>query len=53
MCPGHDIINGPLKVIPVKNYKWDVAAYEKIKKRYQEMMKIDRELLYLTLENQS
>ena len=53
MCPVHDIIDRPLKVIPVKNHKWHVVAYEKIKKRYQEMIKIDGQLLYLTLENQS
>ena len=51
MCPVHDIIGGFLKVIPVK--KHTLLHMEKIKKRYQEMIKIDRQLLYLTLENQS
>ena len=51
MCPVHDTIGGFLKVIPVK--KHTLLHMEKIKKRYQEMIKIDRQLLYLTLENQS
>ena len=53
MCPAHDIIDGLLKLIPVKNHKWDVVAYEKLKKHYQEMMEIDHELLHLALENES
>ena len=35
MCPAHDIIDGPWKVIPVKNHKRDVVAYGKIKNRYK------------------
>ena len=31
LCHAHDIMNGPLKRIPLHNNRWNVINYEKVK----------------------
>ena len=47
---GHDIsifplynITGLLEVLPMKNYKWNVTDYEKVKEVFKECEQIDRQ----------
>ena len=42
-----DIFAGPLTVNPLKGDKWDVPQYEKVKKTFELVVKLDRESDYL------
>ena len=42
--PLYNIIAGPLEVIPMKNNKWNIPAYENVKVKKCE--KIDRENIF-------
>jgi len=44
-----DIIDGPVKVLPVKGKKWDVPDYDNIFSFFHEVSKLDR----LALKNNS
>ena len=46
LCPAHDIINGPLKMIPLHNNRWNVIDYEKVKEIFSKIVSIDRKKLY-------
>ena len=44
--PLYDIIAGPFEVLPMKNDKWNVTNYEKVKERFKECEKIDRKDIF-------
>ena len=44
--PLYNIIAGPLKVLPMKNNKWNVTNYEKVKEVFKEWKKIDRQDIF-------
>lgn len=46
----HDIIDGPLEVIPLKSGKWNVPAYSKLKEKFERVVKLNREALASTLK---
>ena len=46
LCPTHDFINGPLKMIPLRNNRWNVIDYEKVKEMFSKIVSIDRKKLY-------
>ena len=41
----HDIIDGPLEVIPLRGKKWDVPNYNSINDLFKEVCDIDRKAL--------
>ena len=41
--PLYNIIADLLEVLPMKNYKWNVTNYEKVKGVFKECEKIDRQ----------
>ena len=44
--PLHNIIAGPLEVIPMKNNKWNIPAYESVKEVFSKCEQIDRENIF-------
>ena len=46
LCPAHDIINGLLKMIPLRNIRWNVIDYEKVKEMFSKIVSIDCKELY-------
>ena len=44
--PLYNIIAGPFEVLPMKNNKWNVINYEKVKERFKECEKIDRKDIF-------
>ena len=48
--PIHDIIDGPLEVMPLKSGKWNVPAYSKLKEKFERVVKLNREALASTLK---
>ena len=46
LCPANDIINGPLKMIPLRNNRWNVIDYKKIKEMFLKIVSIDCKELY-------
>ena len=40
LCPTHDIINGPLKMIPLRNNRWNVTDYEKATGMFSKIVSI-------------
>ena len=42
----YNIIPGPLEVIPMKNNKWNIPAYESVKEVFSKCEKIDRENIF-------
>ena len=46
LCPAHDIINGLLKMIPLRNSRWNVIDYEKVKEMFSKIVSIDCKELY-------
>ena len=44
--PFNNIIAGPLEVIPMKNNKWNIPAYESVKEVFSKCEKIDRENIF-------
>ena len=51
LCPAHDIINGPLKMIPLRNNRWNVIDYEKVKEMFSKIVSINHKELCGNLEN--
>ena len=43
VCPLHNVIAGPLTVVPLKGDKWNIPEYGAIKKRFNEVIHLDRE----------
>ena len=43
--PLHNIIDGPLEIIPLKSHKWNVPAYESLKRKFEMSITVDREAL--------
>ena len=46
LCPAHDIISGLRKMIPLRNNRWNVIDYEKVKEMFSKIVSIDRKKLY-------
>ena len=55
LCHAHDIMNGPLKRIPLRNNRWNVINYEKVKfllivrnfmKTYKKLENVLQELIF-------
>ena len=46
LCPAHDIINGPLKMIPLRNNRWNAIDYEKVKEIFSKIVLTDHKKLY-------
>ena len=46
LCATHNIINGLLKMIPLRNNRWNVIDYEKVKEMFSKIVSIDRKKLY-------
>ena len=46
LCATHNIINGPLKMIPLRNNRWNVIDYEKVKEMLSKIVSIDCKELY-------
>ena len=44
--PLYNIITRPLEVIPMKNNKWNIPAYESVKEVFSKCEKIDRENIF-------
>ena len=42
----YNVIAGPLEVIPMKNNKWNISAYESVNKVFSKCEKIDRENIF-------
>ena len=46
LYPGQDIINGPLKMTPLRNNRWNAIDYGKVKEMFSKILSIDRKKLY-------
>ena len=46
LCATHNIINGLLKMIPLRNNRWNVIDYEKVKEMLSKIVSIDCKELY-------
>ena len=44
--PAHNIINGPLDIVPMRNNRWIVVDYERIKDFFEVVILIDSEKIY-------
>jgi len=44
-----DIIDGPIKTVPLRNKKWDIPEYDSILTHFKDVLEIDR----LALKNSS
>lgn len=49
MFPISDVIDGPLRVEPMKGGKWKVYDFDNLKEKYNKMLNFDREALYAQL----
>ena len=43
--PIFNVIDGPLKVIPLKGGRWEVSAYESLKQKFEAAIIVDRKTL--------
>ena len=46
LCPVHNVIHGLLKMIPLRNNRWNVIDNEKVKKNFSKIFSVGHKELY-------